>query len=139
MNDRQKRWRNDTSESRGRIDISGWSCSYKTKEVNKAIIEILGLNRKSISSNRDDCTGEIFKNYYWQIQKKDREFSGRFLRQAVIRFYRRKLKAESGKLSDELEFARRSVNQYLEGVLGKRRDQLCKTSYGRSNCCDKKN
>lgn len=30
-----------------------------------------------------------------------------------------KLKAESGKLSDELEFARRSVNQYLEGVLGK--------------------
>ena len=29
------------------------------------------------------------------------------------------MKAESGKLSDELEFARRSVNQYLEGVLGK--------------------
>lgn len=49
-----------------------------------------------------------------------------------------KLKAESGKLSDELEFARRSVNQYLEGVLGKRRGQLCKTSYGRSNCCDKR-
>ena len=47
------------------------------------------------------------------------------------------MKAESGKLSDELEFARRSVNQYLEGV-GKRRDQLCKTSYGRSNCCDKR-
>ena len=38
---------------------------------------------------------------------------------SLYQILQEKLKAESGKLSDELEFARRSVNQYLEGVLGK--------------------
>lgn len=62
---------------------------------------------------------EIFKNYYWQIQKKDREFSREIFKTGGYQILQEKLKAESGKLSDELEFARRSVNQYLEGVLGK--------------------
>ena len=75
----------------------------KQKEVNKAIIEILGLNRNQFLQIAMIAQGdfrEIFKTGRYQILQE-------------------KLKAESGKLSDELEFARRSVNQYLEGVLGK--------------------
>ena len=49
------------------------------------------------TKERQGIFREIFKTGYYQILQE-------------------KLKSESGKLSDELEFARRSVDQYLEGV-----------------------
>ena len=63
---------------------------------------------------------EIFKNYYWQIQKKEgEEFSGDFKTGG----YQILGKIESG---DQVNFRMsrfaRSVNQYLEGVLGKKID-----------------
>lgn len=61
----------------------------KQKEVNKAIVEILGLN-ETISQIAIDRHREIFKNYYGRYQKKRHgNFPGRFLRQAVIRFCRK--------------------------------------------------
>ena len=78
----------------------------KQKEVNKAIIEILGLNRNQFLQIAMIAQGDFQKLLLADTKE----------RQGI---FQEKLKAESGKLSDELEFARRSVNQYLEGVLGK--------------------
>ena len=116
MNVQQKRWRNYTAAGGSGTDLSDGRVVTKQKEVNKAIIEILGLDRKSISSDCYDCTGRFLKLLYWQAQRNGRGFFARFLKLVTIRSFQEKLKVRSGKLSDELEFARRSVDQYLEGV-----------------------
>ena len=50
----------------------------KQKEVNKAIIEILGLNRNQFSSNRDDCTGRFSKIITGRYKRKTGNFPGDF-------------------------------------------------------------
>lgn len=90
----------------------------KQKEVNKAIIEILGLNRNQFLQIAMIAQGDFQKLLLADTKERQGIFREIF-KTGGYQILQEKLKAESGKLSDELEFARRSVNQYLEGVLGK--------------------
>ncbi len=94
--------------------------------MNKAIIEILGLNRNQFLQIAMIAQGDFQKIITGRYKKERQGIFREIFKTGGYQILQEKLKAESGKLSDELEFARRSVNQYLEGVLGKRRDQLCK-------------
>ena len=86
--------------------------------MNKAIIEILGLNRNQFLQIAMIAQGDFQKLLLADTKERQGIFREIF-KTGGYQILQEKLKAESGKLSDELEFARRSVNQYLEGVLGK--------------------
>ncbi|MFR4625213.1 MAG: hypothetical protein ACLT8Y_00060 [Dorea formicigenerans] len=90
----------------------------KQKEVNKAIVEILGLNRNQFLQIAMIAQGDFQKLLLADTKERQGIFREIF-KTGGYQILQEKLKAKSGKLSDELEFARRSVNQYLEGVLGK--------------------
>ena len=78
MNDRQKRWRNDTSEAEAELTYPDGRVVTKQKEVNKAIIEIFRSESKSVSSNRDDCTGRFSKIITGRYKRKTGNFPGDF-------------------------------------------------------------
>lgn len=87
----------------------------KQKEVNKAIIEILGLDRNQFLQISMIAQGDFLKLLLADTKERQGIFREIF-KTGYYQILQEKLKSESGKLSDELEFARRSVNQYLEGV-----------------------
>ena len=86
----------------------------KQKEVNKAIIEILGLDRNQFLQIAMIAQGDFLKLLLADTKERQGIFREIF-KTGYYQILQEKLKSESGKLSDELEFARRSVNQYLEG------------------------
>ena len=87
----------------------------KQKEVNKAVIEILGLDRNQFLQIAMIAQGDFLKLLLADTKERQGIFREIF-KTGYYQILQEKLKSESGKLSDELEFARRSVNQYLEGV-----------------------
>ena len=89
----------------------------KQKEVNKAIIEILGLNRNQFLQIAMIAQGDFQKLLLADTKERQGIFREIF-KTGGYQILQEKLKAESGKLSDELEFARRSVNQYRRGRNG---------------------
>lgn len=88
----------------------------KQKEVNKAVIEILGLDRNQFLQIAMIAQGDFLKLLLADTKERQGIFREIF-KTGYYQVLQEKLKSESGKLSDELEFARRSVNQYLEGVV----------------------
>lgn len=88
----------------------------KQKEVNKAVIEILGLDRNQFLQIAMIAQGDFLKLLLADTKERQGIFREIF-KTGYYQVLQEKLKSESGKLSDELEFARRSVNQYLEGVI----------------------
>ena len=88
----------------------------KQKEVNKAIIEIIGLDRSQFLQIAMIAQGDFMKLLLADTKERQGIFREIF-KTGYYQVLQEKLKSESGKLSDELEFARRSVNQYLEGVI----------------------
>ena len=88
------------------------------KNVNDAVTEIIGLDRRQFSQIAMIAQGDFQKLLLADTKERQGIFREIF-KTGGYQILQEKLKAESGKLSDELEFARRSVNQYLEGVLGK--------------------
>lgn len=88
----------------------------KQKEVNKAVIEILGLDRNQFLQIAMIAQGDFLKLLLADTKERQGIFREIF-KTGYYQILQEKLKSESGKLSDELEFARRSVNQYLEGVV----------------------
>lgn len=88
----------------------------KQKEVNKAIIEIIGLDRSQFLQIAMIAQGDFLKLLLADTKERQGIFREIF-KTGYYQVLQEKLKSESGKLSDELEFARRSVNQYLEGVI----------------------
>ena len=89
----------------------------KQKEVNKAVIEILGLDRNQFLQIAMIAQGDFLKLLLADTKERQGIFREIF-KTGYYQILQEKLKSESGKLSDELEFARRSVDQYLEGVSG---------------------
>ena len=79
--------------------------------MNKAIIEILGLNRNQFLQIAMIAQGDFQKLLLADTKERQGIFREIF-KTGGYQILQEKLKAESGKLSDELEFARRSVNQY---------------------------
>lgn len=88
----------------------------KQKEVNKAVIEILGLDRNQFLQIAMIAQGDFLKLLLADTKERQGIFREIF-KTGYYQVLQEKLKSESGKLSDELEFARRSVDQYLEGVV----------------------
>ena len=88
----------------------------KTREVNAAIIKIIGLDRSQFSQIAMIAQGDFLK----QRQEIFREiFKTRFYQTLQDR-----LKIESGKLRDACEAAKASVRQYIGGVLCQAEDPL---------------
>ena len=90
----------------------------KKNATDAKIIEILGLTADQFSQIVMIAQGDFQKLLLADTKERQGIFREIF-KTGGYQILQEKLKAESGKLSDELEFARRSVNQYLEGVLGK--------------------
>lgn len=88
---------------------------HKTREVDKAIIEILGVNRNQFSQIAMIAQGDFQKLILASTSERIEIFRKLF----KTKFYenlQERLKIESGKLKNEVDSLKASVKQYIHGV-----------------------
>lgn len=88
----------------------------KAREVNREIIEIIGLNRSQFSQIAMIAQGDFLKLLLADTKSRQEIFREIFKTRYYMVF-QEKVKSESGKLQRDCEAARASVQQYIGGVV----------------------
>lgn len=88
----------------------------KLKDVNQAVKEILGVDRKQFSQIAMIAQGDFLKLLLADTKERQNIFREIF-KTGYYQVLQERLKTESGSLSRQCEDARNSVNQYISGIL----------------------
>lgn len=88
----------------------------RAREVNRALIEIIGLNRSQFSQIAMIAQGDFLKLLLADTKSRQEIFREIFKTRYYMVF-QEKLKGEAGKLQRDCEAARASVQQYIGGVV----------------------
>lgn len=95
----------------------------KAREVNRALIEIIGLNRSQFSQIAMLAQGDFLKLLLADTRSRQEIFREIFKTRYYMVFQER-MKAEAGKLQRDCEAARASVQQYIGGISCGQEDPL---------------
>ncbi len=87
----------------------------KLKEVNQAIIEIMGIDRNQFAQIAMIAQGDFLKLLLAPTEERKKIFQKVFQTQRFSKLQER-LKAEAAKLSSEYEAATASIRQYMSGI-----------------------
>ena len=88
----------------------------KLKEVNNAIIEIMGIDRNQFTQIAMIAQGDFLKLLLATTDERKKIFQKLFKTQSYY-ILQEKLKTESGKLSHEYDEIKSSIEQYIKGIV----------------------
>lgn len=88
----------------------------KLKEVNNAIIEIIGIDRNQFTQIAMIAQGDFLKLLLASTDERKKIFQKLFKTQSYY-VLQEKLKSESGKLSHEYDVIKSSIEQYINGIV----------------------
>lgn len=88
----------------------------KLKEVNNAIIEIIGIDRNQFTQIAMIAQGDFLKLLVASTDERKKIFQKLFKTQSYY-VLQEKLKSESGKLSHEYDAIKISIEQYINGIV----------------------
>ena len=88
----------------------------KLKEVNNAIIEIMGIDRNQFTQIAMIAQGDFLKLLLATTDERKKIFQKLFKTQSYY-ILQEKLKSESGKLSHEYDEIKSSIEQYIKGIV----------------------
>lgn len=88
----------------------------KLKEVNNAVIEIIGIDRNQFTQIAMIAQGDFLKLLLASTDERKKIFQKLFKTQSYY-VLQEKLKSESGKLSNEYNAIKSSVGQYINGIV----------------------
>ncbi len=88
----------------------------KSKEVNSAIVEIMGIDRNQFTQIAMIAQGDFLKLLLASTDERKKIFQKIFKTQSYYVLQER-LKSESGKLNDECKAIKSSINQYISGIV----------------------
>ena len=88
----------------------------KLKEVNNAVVEIIGIDRNQFTQIAMIAQGDFLKLLLASTDERKKIFQKLFKTQSYY-ILQEKLKAESGKLSNEYDSIKSSVIQYINGIV----------------------
>lgn len=88
----------------------------KLREVNSAIVEIIGIDRNQFTQIAMIAQGDFLKLLLSPTDERKKIFQKLFKTQNYY-VLQEKLKAESGKLGNEVEVIKRSIEQYINGIV----------------------
>lgn len=95
----------------------------KIKDVNAAVREIIGVNRRQFSQIAMIAQGDFLKLLLAETKERQAIFREIF-KTGYYQTFQEKLKSESGSLAKQCESAKNSVTQYIGGVLCDETDVL---------------
>ncbi len=88
----------------------------KQKEVNKAIVDIMGIDRNQFTQIAMIAQGDFQKLLFASTEERKKIFQ-KIFRTQLFQALQETLKSESGKLRNEYEAASAGVKQYIGGIL----------------------
>ncbi len=88
----------------------------KVKEVNEAVEKILGISRSQFSQIAMIAQGDFLKLLLASTEERKAIFRQIF-KTGLYRNLQEKLKYESGELNNQCETAKRSIRQYIDGIV----------------------
>jgi exonuclease SbcC len=88
----------------------------KLKEVNNAVVEIIGIDRNQFTQIAMIAQGDFLKLLLASTDERKKIFQKLFKTQSYY-VLQEKLKAESGKLSHEYDAIKSSIEQYINGIV----------------------
>ena len=88
----------------------------KLKEVNSAVVEIIGVDRNQFTQIAMIAQGDFLKLLLASTEERKKIFQKIFKTQNYFTL-QEKLKSESGKLSHEYEAIKSSIEQYVNGIV----------------------
>ena len=88
----------------------------KLKEVNNAVVEIIGIDRNQFTQIAMIAQGDFLKLLLASTDERKKIFQKLFKTQSYY-VLQEKLKSESGKLSHEYDAIKSSIEQYINGIV----------------------
>ena len=88
----------------------------KLKDVNNAVVEIIGIDRNQFTQIAMIAQGDFLKLLLASTDERKKIFQKLFKTQSYY-VLQEKLKAESGKLSHEYDAIKSSIEQYINGIV----------------------
>ena len=105
----------------------------KLKEVNNAVVEIIGIDRNQFAQIAMIAQGDFLKLLLASTDERKKIFQKLFKTQSYY-VLQEKLKAESGKLSHEYDAIKSSIEQYINGIVCEEEntcfDEVCNAKDG---------
>lgn len=105
----------------------------KLKEVNNAVVEIIGIDRNQFTQIAMIAQGDFLKLLLASTDERKKIFQKLFKTQSYY-VLQEKLKAESGKLSHEYDVIKSSIEQYINGIVCEEEntcfDEVCNVKNG---------
>lgn len=101
--------------SNAELHLPDGRCITKLKDVDNAIIEILGVDRSQFTQIAMIAQGDFLKLLLASTDERKKIFQKLFKTQSYY-VLQEKLKAESGKLGREYEAISSSIRQYINGI-----------------------
>lgn len=95
----------------------------KTKEVTKAIIELIGLDRNQFTQIAMIAQGDFLKLLFAKTEERSKIFREIFDTKKY-QILQDRLKAEKNSLDKEYQDISKSIQQYMEGIQGEKEEQV---------------
>ncbi len=105
-----------TEKANAEIHFPDGRVITKLKEVNNAVIEIIGIDRNQFTQIAMIAQGDFLKLLLASTDERKKIFQKLFKTQSYY-VLQEKLKSESGKLSNEYEAIKSSIEQYINGIV----------------------
>lgn len=112
-----------TQKAEACLTLPDGSVITKPKEVNAAIREIVGVDRNQFSQIAMIAQGDFLRLLLSETKERQKIFREIF-KTGYYQALQERLKSESGKLADEYQQARASIQQYINGILCEEDDVL---------------
>lgn len=105
-----------TEKANAELHLPDGRVVTKLKEVNNAIVEIVGVDRNQFTQISMIAQGDFLKLLLSSTEERKKIFQKLFKTQSYY-LLQEKLKSESGKLSHEYEAIKNSIEQYINGIV----------------------
>lgn len=105
-----------TQKANAELHLPDGRVITKTKEVTRAVTEILGIDKNQFTQIAMIAQGDFLRLLLASTEERKKIFQKLFCTGRFSTLQER-LKSESGKLADEYERASESIRQYIEGIL----------------------
>ena len=105
-----------TEKANAELKMSDGRIVTKVKEVDSAVVEILGVDRSQFTQIAMIAQGDFLKLLLAPTEDRKKIFQKLFKTQNYY-VLQEKLKSESGKLSREYDAIKKSIEQYINGIM----------------------
>ena len=105
-----------TEKANAELRCPGGRVITKLKEVNNAVVEIIGIDRNQFTQIAMIAQGDFLKLLLASTEERKKIFQKLFKTQSYYVLQER-LKSESGKLSHEYDAIKSSIEQYINGIV----------------------